>query len=316
VVGGADKIAFVNDDEIWVMNVDGSDLKQLTNDGAEKSRLGWTPDGTSVTYISGKCIWMVAHESGRLDHIACFESAKYIDDFVISSDGTQVAISLNLELFVVPYDRERLTQARSRSDLIEMSECEVLAPLKTNTGTSVAVTQVKWSNDDSQMAIKVLAPEGGIQVDLIRFTDISSCQYTDLLDEFPATRFEIEGYDKTPYIQNFGYDGLFVFSMVSYTRNDGYGHLYFYNTNLHRAESKVNPIDGNCCYRDPQFSPDGRYIIFAYQPFEAGATTQLYYVLYASLGAGGRLEPIPLPDDFFTDAKVKPQPALRPATGQ
>jgi hypothetical protein len=316
VIGGADKIAFVDNYEIWVMNVDGSDPKQLTTDGAEKFRLGWTPDGAAVTYISGKCIWAVEYETEKLEHIACFESAKYIDDFSISSDGTQAAISLNLELFVVPYDRERLGQARLRTDLIEMSECEVLAPLKTNTGASVAVTQVKWSDDDTQMAIKVLAPEGGIQVDLIRFTDISNCEYTDLLDEFPATRFKIDGYNKTPYIQNVGYDGLYLFSMVSYTRNDGYGHMYLYNTDMHRAESKVNPIDGKCCYRDPQFSPDGRYMIFAYQPYEAGATTELYYVLFSSLSSGGNFEPIPMPDTFFTNPKVKPQPALRPAGGE
>jgi serine/threonine protein kinase len=316
VMGGADKIAFVDQDEIWVMSVDGSDLKQLTVDGAEKIRLRWTPDGSAVTYISGKCVWAVDYQDGAPEPIACFESAKYVDDFSISSDGTRVAISLNLELFVVPYDRARLAQINSRSELIEMSECEVLAPLTTNTGASVAVTQVKWSKDDTQMAIKVLAPEGGIQVDLIRFADISNCQNTDLLDEFPATRFDIEGYRKTPYIQNFGYDGIYLFAMNSYERNDGYGHLYLYNTNVYRAESKVNPINGTCCYRDPGFSPDGSYLIFAYQPFEIGAKTQLYLALVASLGTGGNFEPIPLPDTFFSDPKVKPQPAFRPIPSQ
>ena len=316
VLGGADKIAFIDQDEIWVMNVDGSELKQLTFDGAEKFRLGWTPDGSAVTYISGKCIWAVDYPDGALDPIFCFETAKYVDDFSISSDGTQVGISLNLELFVVPFDRARLAQIHTRSELIEMSECEVLAPLTTNTGASVAVTQVKWSNDDTKMAIKVLAPEGGIQVDLIRFTDISSCQYTDLLDEFPASRFDIDGYSKTPYIQNFGYDGIYLFAMNSYARNDGYGNLYLYNTHEYRAESKINPINGTCCYRDSAFSPDGRYLIFAYQPFEAGAKTQLYLAQVASLATGGKIEPIPLPETFFSDPKVKPQPVFRPVPSQ
>jgi predicted Ser/Thr protein kinase len=312
VVGGADLIAFVDDDDIWVVNVDGSEPRRLTNDGAEKNRLGWTPDGAAVTYISGKCIWAVEVESGRQDFIACFETAKYIDDFAISHDGTRAAISLNLELFVVPYDRQLLSQARFRSDLIAMSDCEVLNPLKTNTGASVAVTQVRWSADDNNMALKVIAPENGIQVDLIRYTDISSCQYTDTLDEFPASRFKLDGYDKTPYIQTFGFDGYYLFAMVNYERNDGYGYLYFYNTDLHRAETKVSPLSP-CCYRDPQFSPDGRYMIFAYQPYEPGATTQLYYVPFATLGTGGNLQPLPLPEDLFTNTKVKPQPVLRPA---
>ncbi|MCP4182648.1 MAG: hypothetical protein GY761_04935 [Hyphomicrobiales bacterium] len=248
-----------------------------------------------------------------MNHVACFESAQHIDDFSISSDGTKVAISVTSELFVVPYDREQLAEARHRNDLIAMSECDQLAPHQTNTGASVVVTQARWSTDDTRLAINVKAPVNGIQSDLIRFYDISSCQYLDKIDEFPATRFDIDGYDDTPYIQNFSYDGSYLFSMVSYTRNDGFGHLYFYNTDLHRADSKVNPIDGECCYRDPQFSPDGHYIIFAYQPYVVDAVTQLYYVPYATLSSGGTFEPIPLPDGFLTNRTVKPQPALRPA---
>jgi Tol biopolymer transport system component len=316
VIGGADKIAFIDNNEVWMMNVDGSDPQQLTNDGAEKSRLSWTPDGSAIIFISGKSVWAIDYESGRHDIVASFETAKSVDDFSISSDGTRVAITLNQNLYVVPFDRDRLAQARFPSHLDEMGECEALSPLKTNTGTNVIVNQVAWSNDDTQMAINVVAPVNGIQSDLIRFTDISNCQYADLLDEFPSRRLEIDDYDKFPYIQNFGYDGYYLVSLVSYTRNDGYGHLYFYNTDLHRADSKVNPIDGNCCYRDPQFSPDGRYFIFAYQPYEAGAITKLYYVPFSAIGTGGHLEPIPLPESFFTNSKVKPQPAFRPVTGQ
>jgi Tol biopolymer transport system component len=295
------------------MNLDGSDLIQLTDDGAEKNRVGWTPDGNAVTYIAGKCVWSVELASGRLDHIACFEYAKFLDDFSISSDGTQVAISVNSEMFIVPYDLDQLSQASRRNDLIGMGVCEALAPLKTNTGASVIVNQVRWSQDDTQIATMIKAPEGGIQVDLIRFLDITNCENPDRLDEFPATRFDIAGYDKQPYLQNFGYDGVFLFAMTSYTRNDGFGDLYIYNTFLHRADKEINPIDGKCCYRDPQFSPDGSYLVFVYQPFEAGAAAELYYVLYATISAGGRMEPLPIPEGFFTDPKVKPQPALRPA---
>ncbi len=118
VIGGADKIAFVDSNEIWVMNMDGSDPQQLTNDGAEKFRLGWTPDGAAVTYISGKSIWSIDYESERHDIIASFETAKSVNDFAISSDGTQAAITLNQNLYVVPFDRERLAQARFPSDLM------------------------------------------------------------------------------------------------------------------------------------------------------------------------------------------------------
>jgi len=312
-VGGADKIAFLNANDIWIVNVDGSDLKQITDDGAQKSSPGWTPDGAAVTYISGKCIWSVDIESDRLDHIACFEIANYLDTFAISPDGTQVAISLNRELYVIPYDLESLQAARYHTDLQEMNECPVLGPLQTSLNTTVPVKLVHWSRDNTKIAILILANEGGKQVDLIRFVDITDCENgPDRIDEFPATRFDIDEYDDFPYIQNFGYDGSVLFAIVSYTRNDGFGDLYIYNSDLHRADRKINPIDERCCYRDPQFSPDGRYLVFVYQPYEAGAKAQLYYVSYATLGTGAQYEPIPLPEDFFTHPREKPQPALRP----
>jgi serine/threonine protein kinase len=37
-VGGADKIAFLNANEIWLMNVDGSDLQKITKDGTQKKK--------------------------------------------------------------------------------------------------------------------------------------------------------------------------------------------------------------------------------------------------------------------------------------
>ena len=77
----------------------------------------------------------------------------------------------------------------------------------------------------------------------------------------------------------------------------------------------MNPIDDTCCYRDPQFSPDGRYVVFAYQAYDPNAITQLYYVPFSSLSTGANFEPIPLPDDLLMDRKAKPQPALRPAPG-
>ncbi len=315
VIGGADKIAFLESNDIWLMNVDGSELTQLTNDGAVKTNLSWTPDGSALTYISGKCIWYAEWETGRLDFIACFEAVEFLESFAISPDGTRAAIALNRELYIVPYDRERLTLTRFRTDLQEMSECEAFDPMLTSTNAVVNARIVRWSNDGQRLSIMLLAALGGLQGDLIRVYEIGNCQnLPNLVDEFPATRFTVENYDDSPTLQNFGYDGDYLYALTSYTRNDGYGQLYLYNGNLHRAETKANPIDGTCCYRDPQFSPDGRYLIFAYQPFEAGATSQLYLVPYGTIGTGASYDPLPLPEDFFTDPRAQPLPVLRPAT--
>jgi len=81
----------------------------------------------------------------------------------------------------------------------------------------------------------------------------------------------------------------------------------------YREKLYVNPIDGVCCYRDVEWSPDGSYLLFAFQNYLQGSssTTQLYYIPYGSIGTGATYEPLPLP--IITDPREKPQPVLRPA---
>ena len=50
VLGGADKIAFLHENEIWIANLDGTRAERLTEDGLEKERLQWTPDGQYLLY--------------------------------------------------------------------------------------------------------------------------------------------------------------------------------------------------------------------------------------------------------------------------
>jgi Tol biopolymer transport system component len=75
----------------------------------------------------------------------------------------------------------------------------------------------------------------------------------------------------------------------------------------------VNPIDKACCYRDPQFSPDGTYLLFAFQDIRDAdkGITRLYYVPYGTIDTGARYEPLPLPE--FSDKKAQPQAVLRKA---
>ena len=313
VIGGADKIAFLNANDLWVMNVDGSDLTQLTFDGAIKTDMAWLPNSNIVKYVSGNCAWSADIDTGALDFLTCFSGGE-LKAFDVSPDGSMVAISLSNELYVVPFDTEKLAAVQYHSDLTDMSTCPALAPLQTSTKASVPVKLARWSRDGSKLGILIIANDKGKQVDLIRVINIKNCKVQPpRIDEFPATRFKLSGYDKTPYIRNFSWDGKFLFAVNSYTRNDGYGDLYIYDLELHKAR-KINPIDGKCCYRDAEFSPDGKYLIFAYQPFEAGAKAQLYYIPIGTIGSGMKYEPLPLPENFFTNPREKPQPVLHPAS--
>lgn len=303
IVGGADKIAFVKSGDIYIMNVDGTELERLTTDGVAKFNLQWLPDGKTILYISGKSVKTVEIETQREEIIMSYQSAEYFESFYVSPDGTQAAISVNRELFVVPYDVEKLKVITNRNHLIDMKGCIFY--------DKFAVTGALWSDDGTRLAIKILANKDGTQVDAIRIIDITQCEKADFtkLDQFPLDRF-----DFSTIIENFAWDGNDLFYMNSPKRNDGFGDLLFYNGFTHKFEYQA-PYEGNCCYRDASFSPDGTHVIFAFQDIRLGVTSpiNLYYYPVDSLSTKRVLEPIPLPESFFTQRDDKPFPVLRPA---
>jgi dipeptidyl aminopeptidase/acylaminoacyl peptidase len=314
VIGSADKIAFFNADEVWISNVDGSQLEQLTFDHAKKTNLRWSPDGQELIFIIGKCIQSVNIHSKQVAMLACFEKADFLEAFEISPNGGRVAISLDRELYVLPFNRQKLSQAHLARDLKAMADCLALAPYTHNDKT-IAVKSVRWSRDSSILAIVRLGVDAGRQVDLVQLIGIAQCAPPlPRLDEFPATRFKMKDYDVSPFIQNITWDGGFLFALNSFKRNDGFGDLWIYSSDLHRG-FQASPVEGACCYRDAQFSPDGSHLLFVFQDMRLTPQNQirLYYIPYGTIGSGLVYAPIPLPDDFFADPRAKPQPVLRPA---
>jgi hypothetical protein len=311
VIGGADKFTFINNNEIYVANVDGSGLAQITNDGTVKTRLQWIPpDYQNISFITGKCIRMVKVETSQVDNITCFENAAYLDDFQVSPDGKQVAISMDHEdIFIVPFDLAALEQAKNRGDLAPMGSCEYLSPYDRAT-----VKTVQWSADGNSLAFVFQVPVGGRPEDNVRVINVAECVDPPrrVGVEFPAQFFDMKGYNANPTINNIGWDGEFLFALNSVIRNNGYGYLYFWNTE-NKIAKEVNPINNSCCYRDTSYSPDSHHIIFAYQALEATNKIQLFYIPFGTIGTGEKYSPLPLPDDFFPNRTDSPQPVLRPA---
>lgn len=307
IIGGADKVAFLNESDIWIANLDGSGLVRLTEDGTEKSQLQWTPDGKAVNYISGKCIFAVQIDSGRNDLILCLNFVSTLKEFEISPDGSQVALSVDNQMYVVPYDLERLNQVTKRSGLTEMAECKDWAPYLRN-----FVKYVRWSDDMTRLAMVIM----GVSGDLVTIIDITKCTPQPRnLDNFPPPRFRPEDYTANPGILNFGWDGNNLFSMNTYLRNNGFGNLHIYNGELYKASVNVNPINKSCCYRDSNFTPDGSYLFFAFQQYPGGDGSIVFYIIpFGTIGTGVAYQPLPLPP--ITDPKAAPEATLRTATSQ
>jgi len=105
------KIAFIHgerfdadgnplDEQVWVMNADGSNKQQLTTDAPFKDQVpDWSPDGTKIAYASGPSgIWVMNADGsnqhqltgcGAADPVPCATG----DDFgpAWSPDGTKIA---------------------------------------------------------------------------------------------------------------------------------------------------------------------------------------------------------------------------------
>jgi serine/threonine protein kinase len=309
VIGGADKIAYLSDSDIWIANLDGSGLMRLTEDGTTKNNLQWAPDGQSVNYISGNCVFSVRLSDPRVDIVVCFNFVEYLKAFEISPDGTKVAISLDNQLYLVPYDLGKLTQVQVRSDLTEMAECKDFAPY-----LNKFVKYVRWSRDGQQLAMVIMGAAVGIgPADTVQVIPIDACTASPrALDNFPPPRFRPPEYETVPTINNFGWDGLNLFSLNTVIRNNGFGNLHIYNMDLHKARMSLNPINNACCYRDSVFSPDGTYLLFAFQLHPGGdGSIQFYYIPYGNIGTGVTYAPLPLPP--ITTPSEHPQPALHTA---
>lgn len=307
ILGGADMIAFLNANNIWVAHLDGTGLRQLTNDGAAKTSLEWTPDGKGLLYITGKCIGLVTLE-GENRTITCFNAAERVDDITISPDGRQMFLALDNMFYILTYDLEQLSRARDHNGLFQMKSC-------LNYRSQISQGGL-WSLDGKVIALKTKVPQSGIQVDAIHLLDISACEAAPprLLDNFPTIRFEMKGFAQAPYIPAYDWDGENLFLLNSRIRNLAYGYLYEYNSRT-RQGREIDPLGTFCCYTDATWSPDGSYIAFAYQNIKLGAEaqTELYIIPYGTIGTGATYQPFPFPAEFFAKPTERPQPVFRPA---
>lgn len=142
--------------------------------------------------------------------------------------------------------------------------------------------------------------------------DLENCLTVALsrLDTIPGGRITFDR-ESTRRLGSFDWAGRTLFLLNDSIRNDGFGDLYLYNSDT-REIVQLNPIEGACCYRDARFSPDGKYVLFAYQRYDRSDIV-LYYVPLVDMQNGRPFTPIELPSRFFSTAREKPQPALRPA---
>jgi serine/threonine protein kinase len=315
VRGGADKVAFLNAGDIWISNLDGSDLQQITQDGGTKSDVQWEPDGRMILYRWRNCIKSVDTQVSeadphRIQFVTCLEGIQSLDGFSISPDGKQIAIIIDTwNLYILPYKFVYLQQASSVKDLKTRAGCSAFAPYRQNAW----LKSVQWPANGRRLAIQYSDSGQGALRDSLRVVDFSTCvDKPPVILDIPVMQllFTLEGYYQQPEVAGFAWNGKRLI-LNSSRINGGWGDLQVFDANL--ADNQVlEPMGQTCCYRNPRWSPDGEYLIFAYQP-EAGGGTQLVYAPWAEISQAASLAPLPLPVTLFTDPAASPQPVLRAA---
>jgi len=307
-IGGADKIALLMNSDIWMVGVDGSGLFQLLNDDKEKFDLQWLPGGKDISFIKKGCLYVVNLVDRKETKVACY-GTPYFEGFQVSPDGKWAAFAIERRLLVVPFNLEKISLTYTRSDLENLEDsCLVY--------TAVVAKGVRWSADSRKLAVLFQSAKDGRMADFVRIMDVSRCYDADplVLDDFPSKRSAPPEYTDNPALSSYSWDGDQRFLINTFKRNDGYGELYLYDMSTGEFR-KINPIGGTCCYRDASFSPDGKYILFAFQDLRLGedSETQLYYIPFDAIGTGAKFTPIKIPRTFFSNLREKIQPVLRPS---
>ena len=309
-IGGADKIALTANNEIYVMNIDGSEIEALTQTGVPKFDLQWY-QGRELLYVEGKCVYRINMESVEKEpqQQGCFNDPRFAG-FRVSTDG-MAAISIAYRLLVLPFDRPSLFDATSTFELQSRPDlCLDYA--------DVDVKDAQWSADGNRLAIRYQSMVGNRIGDTIRVIEVNQQRCGDVAtlisDEFPAGRFVPEGYERYPILPSYDWDGYQQFLFNTFIHNKNYGELYLYDMSTSSAR-KLNPVDGVCCYGNAVFSPDGTHILLVFQDARRGdrSGTQLYYIPIDQIGTATEFAPIKLPPLFFRDLRENIQLDLRPA---
>jgi serine/threonine protein kinase len=302
--GNTGKVALLSGNDLYLMNPDGSELTLVRTENSPKSNLHWIAGGRLV-YRSRNCAFMLDAQTNRVQQLTCFNPGESLEGFRVSPDGKYVAISVQRTLNILPFDIDVLKDVNTRFNLITLKQnCFY---------NQYPFRDVRWSNDNTQLAAQVIDTQlvNSDQVFLVK-VDIPTCATTGLvrMDRIPGSHIEYDA-ESTRRIASYDWDGEHRFLLNDSIRNEGFGNLYLYDSNTKEA-TKLNPIDGECCYRDARWSPDGKYIFFAYQ--KSGETAiELYHIPVDGVKNGQLAVAIDLPSGFFSTPREKPQPALQPA---
>jgi len=305
--GGADKIALLRDNAVWMFNLDGSGGVQLTDGREEKRYLRWSPDGVYVLFQTAQCLKAVNSLTKEVLSLGCYDAAG------VSLDGTRIALRDDV-LFPDGLYRPLASVAPFNMQVMQAFPVFTSLPLLGACPLDILADLYRWSPDGTRLAVLSETSAAGRKEQAVEVFELGGCrEQSSLLTTFPGTHFSLRGYSEPeaePRLYDFAWNGGDLFA-INGNVHDGFGDLVLFDQTTAR-ETLLDPLGKECCYREMRWSPDGSYFLFATEA--PGRNIELYYVPFNELTSQNALAPLPLPVDFFarTDPRKRLYPALRP----
>jgi len=258
-LGRARSIAFVSDREdgrtlqIWLMNTDGSQPRQLTFGPGDKTQPRWSPDGSRLLYVGpggldaqgndlGLDVWMLNPDGSGIQNVTLSPGDDL--DPAWSTDGQQIAFTSNRiseldQVFVMP-----------STCLDTPGTCPGPRPRNISYGFAVESFPA-WSPDGSQLGVitSINGAPGRIFIHDLAEPAAGTPEPT------PARFDRRDNIIGADHLRWSGDGQFFVYTWLQPTSNE----VYLVTLADPASPRKMTNTAGN---KEPALSPDGAYIAF------------------------------------------------------